>query len=71
MRQSLFFDKVTGLRSFSQTTSWRLLLNSRNNLLSITYSESKNILLRITYSDSRNTLLRITHVPSIARHYSV
>ena len=31
--QSLRFNKVAGLRSFSQSTSWRLLLNSRNVLL--------------------------------------
>ena len=35
------FNKDAGLRPFSQNASWRLLLNSRNNLLSITYSEQQ------------------------------
>ena len=50
--QSLFLNKVVGLRPFSQSTSWRLLLNSRNNLLRITYSEQQK------YSTLHN-LLRI------------
>ena len=60
---SLFFNKVPGLRPFSQNTSWQLQ-NSRNNLLCITYSEQQNILLRITYSEQQeysNIVLHITY----------
>ena len=48
--QSLFLNKVAGLRSFSKNASSRLLLNSRNILLHIPTRNSKNILLRIIYS---------------------
>ena len=53
--QSLFFNKVAGLWHFSQNTSWRLPLNSRNNLLNITYSEQQK------YS-TRYKLLRIAEI---------
>ena len=48
--ESLFFNTVAGLRLFLQNTSWQLLLNSRNNLLSITYLEQQK------YSTSYNLL---------------
>ena len=69
MCQSLFFNKIAGLRPFSQNTSWRMLLNGRNVLLHISTRNSKNILPRITYSEQQKysapyNLLRI------ARSYS-
>ena len=67
--QSLFFNKVAGLRPFSQNNSWRLFLTSRNVLLRYLLGEHQKYPC-IIYSEQQKyptpyNLLRIARFSSV------